>query len=183
MTINSNVVKDKNKHFHGEPSPESNRNFISCAEISALLKQNETIEGLNAGIVKPREYFNSTEKCTKKPVMYVEKDHWTTGRLIDELFLELDSIKEIDEKGGLSKRKYQELAKWLIYRIPLHKPVPLFIINLSDLSARVKDELVDLNDEALDNVIIEAISRIFESIDERYFRLSVRRFLKWKISK
>ena len=87
MTINSNVVKDKNKHFHGEPSPESNRNFISCAEISARLKQNETIEGLNAGIVKPREYSNSTEKCTKKPVMYVEKDHWTTGRLIDEPFL------------------------------------------------------------------------------------------------
>ena len=113
MTINSNVVKDKNKHFpNGEPSPESNRNFISCAEISALLKQNETIEGVKyAGIVKPREYFNSTEKCTKKPVMYVEKDHWTTGRLIDELFLELDSIKEIDEKGGLSKRKYQEVSQ------------------------------------------------------------------------
>ena len=36
----------------------------------------------------------------------VVKETWSTGRLIDELFLELDNAKEIDEKGGISKRKY-----------------------------------------------------------------------------
>lgn len=108
------------------------------------------------------------------------KEVWSTGRLIDELFLELDKI---NEKSGLTKRKYEEQAKWQMYRLPFYKPAPIFIINLSDLSTRIKEELADLDNATLDYVLKESIGRIFEGIDQRYFRLSVRRFLRWEIGK
>ncbi len=113
----------------------------------------------------------------------VVKEAWSTGRLIDELFLELDNVREIDEKSGTTKRKYEEQAKWLIYRIPVYRPVPAFVINLSDLSTRIKEELADLNDTTLDYVLKETIGRIFEGVDQRYFRLSAKRFLRWEIGK
>ena len=112
------------------------------------------------------------------------QEAWSTERLIDELFLELDNVKEIDEKSGLIKRKYEEQAKWLMHRIPVYRPAPPFIVNLSNLdSTRIKEELADLDNETLDYVLKESIGRIFECIDQRYFRLSVRRFLKWEIGK
>jgi hypothetical protein len=106
---------------------------------------------------------------------------WSTERLIDELFLELDNVKEIDENSGLIKRKYEEQAKWLIHRIPVYRPAPPYIINLSDLSTRIKEELADLDNKTLDYVLKGSISRIFEGIDQRYFRLSVRQFLKYEL--
>src|SRR5690242_16130367 len=88
------------------------------------------------------------------------KEAWSTERLIDELFLELDNVKEIDEKSGLTKRKYEEQAKWLMHRIPVYRPAPPFIINLSDLPTRIKEELADLDGEILEYVLKESISRI-----------------------
>jgi hypothetical protein len=123
------------------------------------------------------------EASTIEEKTIVVKEAWSTERLIDELFLELDNVKELDEKSGLTKRKYEERAKWLIHRIPVYRPTPEFIINLSDLSTKIKEELADLDNETLDYVLKETIGRIFEGIDQRYFRLSVRRFLKWKICK
>ena len=74
------------------------------------------------------------EASTVEEKTRVVKEAWSTGRLIDELFLELDNVREIDEKSGTTKRKYEEQAKWLIYRIPVYRPAPAFVINLSDLS-------------------------------------------------
>ena len=114
----------------------------------------------------------------------VVKEAWSMERLIDELFLELDNVKEIDEKSGLVKRKYEERAKWLMHRIPVYRPAPPFIVNLSNLdSIRIKEELADLDNKTLDYVMKESIGRIFEGIDQCYFRLSVRRFLQWEIGK
>jgi len=123
------------------------------------------------------------EASTVEEKTIVVKEAWSTERLVDELFLELDNVKELDEKSGLTKMKYEERAKWLIHRIPVYRPTPAFIINLSDLSTKIKEELADLDNETLDYVLKETIGRIFEGIDQRYFRLSVRRFLKWKICK
>jgi hypothetical protein len=123
------------------------------------------------------------EASTVEEKIRVVKEAWSTGRLIDELFLELDNAKEMDEKSGLTIRKYEEQAKWLMHRISVYRPAPAFIINLSDLSTRIKRELADLNDNVLDYVLKETIGRIFEGVDQRYFSLSVRRFLRWEIGK
>lgn len=38
----------------------------------------------------------------------IVKEAWSTGRPVDQLFLKLDNVKEIDEKSDLIKRKYEE---------------------------------------------------------------------------
>lgn len=109
------------------------------------------------------------------------KDEWTRGRLIDECYLCLDRVEYLEEEEDRLKRKYKEQANYLMYRIPVFDPSSPFIVNLKDLSVEVKEGLAVLDDEALDDVMTEAIGRIFENINERYFRLSVRRFLKWEL--
>ena len=100
---------------------------------------------------------------------------WNTNRLIDELYLNLMSIRK-----GLV-RKYQEQAENLIYRIPVYRPTPSFFVELHDLSYKVKQELHSLDDKILDRVMKEAIASIFENINERYFLLSVKKLLRWEI--
>jgi hypothetical protein len=78
-------------------------------------------------------------------------------------------------------RKYQEQAENLIYRIPVYRPTPSFFVELHDLSYKVKQELHSLDDKTLDRVMKEAIARIFENINERYFLLSVKKLLRWEI--
>ncbi len=60
----------------------------------------------------------------------------------------------------------------MLYRIPVYQPTPYFIINQSDLSPRLIKELASLTDLELDEVIKEALSQIFESINKDYFLLS-----------
>ena len=104
-------------------------------------------------------------------------EQWTTNRLIEELYLNMMSVRKD------TIRKYQEQAENLIYRIPVYKPIPYFYVELGDLSYKIKKELHALNDKALDNVMKEAIGKIFENIDEPYFLLSVKKLLKWEIVK
>jgi hypothetical protein len=100
---------------------------------------------------------------------------WTTNRLTEELYLNLMGVR----KGPI--RKYQEHAENLMYRIPVYKPTPTFYVELVDLSYKIKQELHGLNDKSLDRVMKEAIGKIFENINERYFLLSVKKLLRWEI--
>ena len=84
------------------------------------------------------------EASTVEEKTQVVREAWSTERLVDELFLELDNVKEIDEKSDLPKRKKED-------------------------------------DETLEYVLKESIGRIFEGVDQRYFKLSVRRFLKCEL--
>lgn len=104
-----------------------------------------------------------------------DNNAWTTDRLTEELYLNLMSIRK-----GFT-RKYQQQAENLIFRIPVYKPTPTFYVELGDLSYKVKQELHGLNDKALDKIMKEAIGKIFENINERYFLLSVKKLLRWEI--
>lgn len=101
---------------------------------------------------------------------------WTAERLIDELFLCLLKAREDD-----GSRIYEQQAKHLIYKIPIYRPTPFFIVNIKDLSSKLKEELASLEGKSLGSVMLEAIGRMFEQVDERYFLLSVRQLLKWKL--
>lgn len=102
-------------------------------------------------------------------------ESWTTDRLIEELYLNLMCVYK-----GFT-RKYQEQVENLIYRIPVYKPTPVFYVEKRDLSYKIKSELRSLNDKSLDKVMKEAIGKIFENINERYFLLSVKKLLRWEI--
>lgn len=112
--------------------------------------------------------------------MNYPKSEWTINYLIEQLYLCLILKKE---KDGFT-RKYEKQAQDLMYKIPLNKPTPYYIINLSDLTLRIKKELVSLSKEMLlDQVMKETIGQIFEGINKEYYILSVRKSLKWKFEK
>jgi hypothetical protein len=108
-----------------------------------------------------------------------DEDNWTIGRLIDEIYLEL--MRAVRIHGTSSVKKYQDQAKYLMYRIPVCRPSSPFKINVVDLTSRLGQELESLDGETLDCVMKEAIGRIFENINERYFLLSVKHLLKWEL--
>lgn len=77
---------------------------------------------------KQKEEIKGMNSC-------IEEESWSTCRLTEELYLHLMRVTEND---GSSKRKYQEQAKYLIYRIPVYRPTPPFIINIKDLTHKLK---------------------------------------------
>ena len=105
---------------------------------------------------------------------------WSVNKLEEELYLHLMKVKE--EQDSYVKRKYEEQAKNLIYRIPVYRQTPYFTINTQDLNDKLRSELETLDQEPLNNVMKGAIGRIFESINLNYYLLSVKRLLKWRFA-
>lgn len=116
-------------------------------------------------------------------------DLWTTERIIDELFLDLTrascEIRKFDENGvsrTIHYKKYYRQALNKMYRIPLWKPKPSFIVSISDISERVKKELDDYYKTGykyrFNYIVTEAVGRIFENIDAAYFHNSIMKNLK-----
>jgi hypothetical protein len=99
-------------------------------------------------------------------------EDYTIERTVDELYLNL-------MKDGL----YYKQAYALMYYIPVEQPMPIFEIKISDLSKQVKKELDARwdNRKIIDYILKEAVGRIFENIEERYFLLSVKRLLQVRL--
>lgn len=109
-------------------------------------------------------------------------ERWTEECLIDELFLQLATTKSVvshSGKCGIVICKYYNQAFALRKWIPIAKPAPKFVINLSDLSTRLVAELRCL--ENPQEVLKEAVGRIFENIDERQYHQSIARKLKVRL--
>ena len=102
------------------------------------------------------------------------KEVWSTQRLIDELYLCLIDFRD-DMNENL--RKYEDQARYLIYRIPIYKPTPSFLISKKDLTNRLIWELESLDQISRKIVLKDAADRIFEGINKRYYLLSVRSLL------
>jgi hypothetical protein len=103
-----------------------------------------------------------------------KKEYWTTQRLVDELFL---CIIDFRDRMNENLRKYEDQAGYLIYRIPIYKPTPSFLISKKDLTDRLVQELESLDQNSRKKVLKEAADRIFEGINKRYYLLSVRSLL------
>jgi hypothetical protein len=108
-------------------------------------------------------------------------DEWTTERILDELFLCLAGKREIisdkREDGTVIYyyRKYYHQALKLFKWIPIAKPSPKFVINVSDLTPKIIQELQ--HSTRIRYVVTQAVGRIFENIDFRYHNLSIARNL------
>jgi len=68
-----------------------------------------------------------------------------------------------------------------MYRIPVFRPPPIFIVYLKHLDDRLKKELANLDRETKDFVMREAIGRIYEQVNKQFFLLSVKPLLKWRL--
>jgi hypothetical protein len=117
---------------------------------------------------------------SSKDTVKASYDFWTTECLIDELAFCLCSnasyiIKEDSNQIHIT-HKYSDQAEWMFHRINIWKPTPEFVINISDLTSRLKKELNEISStpETLNYVVTQAVARIFESVNfERYHRSSI----------
>ena len=83
--------------------------------------------------------------------------------------------------SGLLRRLYEEQARYKMYRIPVFRPPPVFVMYLKHLDDRLKKELANLDRQSKDFVIREAIGRICEQVDRRFYLLCVKPLLKWRL--
>lgn len=110
---------------------------------------------------------------------------WTAGRLADELFLNLASIKvKIYNNEGIpvTVHKYYHQVREKIYHIPLYGNLVPFVIHLSDLTEKIRKELIDYYNDAGERgftmLLKLAACRIFENLDPEYTHVSVMKNLK-----
>ena len=82
--------------------------------------------------------------------------------------------------GHFLRSLYEAQVNIKLYRIPVFRPSPAFVVYLKHLNDHVKKELASLGKETRDYVMKEAIGRVCEVVDKRYFLLSVKPLLQWK---
>jgi hypothetical protein len=81
---------------------------------------------------------------------------------------------------GVLRRLYEEQTRYKIYRIPIFRPSPVFVIHLKHLDDRLKRELSTLDRANRDFVVREAIGKLFEQIDKRFYLQSAKPLLEWR---
>jgi hypothetical protein len=124
---------------------------------------------------------------------------WSLAAIIDELTISLLDAKSVfcminsnqsskledvyrcNTGTGVLRRLYEEQARYKMYRIPVFRPPPVFVIHLKHLDDRLKEELANLDRKSKDFVIREALSVICEQIDKHFFLLDVKPLLKWRL--
>jgi hypothetical protein len=98
-----------------------------------------------------------------------ESDKLVISRLVDELALQLI-------------RTHRKQAQELMYKIPVFNPTPVFLLHLSEIrDDKIKNELANLDSLTREQVLNDSIGLVFESINEQYYNLGVRKLLRWEI--
>jgi hypothetical protein len=115
---------------------------------------------------------------------FADDEEWTIENTSDELFLCLAGKREVipdkrEDGRVIYYRKYYHQALKLFKWIPIAKPSPEFVINVSDLPQRIIQELQQniTGNITRRYVVTQAVGRIFENIDFRYHHLSIARNL------
>lgn len=161
MTINNIIHKGNNKLFDN-PTIVSKNSNDSVSDLTAA--SNNEADHNDGDIVD---------------------DEWSIEFAIEELFLCLARVREeiVQDTKTIHFRKYYHQARILMKWIPIAKPSPEFIINISDLTPRIAKELQTTHPETLNYVITQAVGRIFENIDFERYHHSVARNLRVRFEK
>jgi hypothetical protein len=101
--------------------------------------------------------------------------------MMDGLTKEVRRQDPKNQGRGIIRRLYEVQARYKGYRVPIFRPPPAFVVYLKHLDDRLKLELSSLDRETKDFVMREAIGRVFEQVDKRFFLLSVKRILRWRL--
>jgi hypothetical protein len=134
----------------------------------------------------------------RRPEQLDELEGWTLSYIIDEMCFQLIDVKltfcmltDLDKEArmedlrnlgrGVLRRLYEEQARYKIYRIPVFRPPPVFVVHLKHLDDRLKKELATLDKNSRDFVMKEAIGRICEQVDKRFYLLNAKPLLKWRL--
>ena len=132
-----------------------------------------------------------------------DSEFWSLATIVDELTISLLDTKAVfcminSNKGfsdakwveeanrcnngnGVLRRLYEQQAIYKMYRMPIYRPPPVFVVYLKHLDYRLKQELSKLDKWSKDYVMKEAIGNIFEHIDRRFYYLSAKPLLDWRL--
>ena len=127
----------------------------------------------------------SADQMRERGIKADEREYWTEEYLVEKLFLRIAHTKEsvIHNGKNATINKYHNQALRLRKWIPITKPAPEFVINISDLTPRILAELKTLDKCSYNYVTKQAVARIFEEIDFRRYHLSIGRKLKVRLDK
>jgi len=78
---------------------------------------------------------------------------------------DVEEVHRCNTGTDVLRRFYEEQARYKMYRIPVFRPPPVFVVYLKHLDEGLKKELSNLDRESKDLVMKEAISRIFEQVE------------------
>ena len=110
-------------------------------------------------------------------------DLWTTERLKEEAFLSLSRVLVNEAGESVTVRKYYRQAREKMYWIPI-STIP-FIIHISDLSDKVRNELDDycktVNKGSFTRILKEIAGKFFENLDFEYYHGSIMKNLKVRL--
>jgi hypothetical protein len=143
-----------------------NNNRSGQAEKGCTLSLFEEEQGLRA--------FNKSKR----------KEVWTREYLVDRLFFEMVEIHDEGEgwddyQNVGQKKKYYDRGADAI-KMAAGRPPPIFVINISDLTWRLKLELSELSRDTLDYVVRQSIERICENVNSKLYHLTLKRSLGWR---
>lgn len=114
-----------------------------------------------------------------------DDDQWNDSYLIDHLKHHLATFKvsliPIDSNNKIydHRKYYQQAHESLIFGAL--KPVPPFVIYLSDLTPKIIKELYALDRESRKYVLKQAVGRIFEDINSQIYHNSISKVLEVKL--
>ena len=109
----------------------------------------------------------------------INYSEWTSAYLVDRLKQHLATIETKDEVKYDNRKYYNQAHDFS--KIGAFKPVPSFIVSLSDLSPRLIKELYSLDSRDREYVLKQAIGRIFEDVNFEIYHNSVSKVLKVKL--
>jgi hypothetical protein len=100
---------------------------------------------------------------------------WSTNYLIDRLKQRLASVVDSFD----NRRYYFQALKYM--SAGACKPVPPFVVNLSDLTSRLIYELDQLDQSDRKFVLKQAVGRIIEDVDFQLYHNSISKVLEVKL--
>lgn len=118
-----------------------------------------------------------------------KKRYWTVSAIKDRFTLELSSAADynINPNTGHIEiyQKYFKYAAKTMYLTSLArdiKNIPIFEIKKSDLSHELVTELEEQDKKTLNEIIIDGISNLYESINFKFFHINaIRGKIRWVI--
>jgi hypothetical protein len=120
---------------------------------------------------------------TSKYEITDDEDIWTKRKFEYELFNFLANFKILLDNNGITAETYPyyDQANELMYQIPVFKPAPVFEINRKDLSKEIREKVnyfaKNCYPHEFDEMLVNAVGKLFENLNPRYYHESVRKLL------
>ncbi len=156
MNAKGMLANDRDKCFQDKGTDSS---FINTAIINQMLglPEGEFWKLVSIRLNVPQS------KANQKELEDEHREYWSWNYLIEEIFLHIASLKVLVAHNDrqITIYKYYSQALRLKKWIPIAKPPVEFVINASDLTARILAELKALGQEESQQVLKLAVCTNF----------------------